>query len=90
YFTLRDARRTLGLAEPGTGLEGAIYAGLKALTDQCLRRDWKRDDGAVLRIERCLIDANWGHSTDVVYQFCRQSSYASVLIPSHGRFVGAS
>ena len=90
YFTLRDARRTLGLAEPGTGLEGAIYAGLKALTDQILTREWKRDDGANLRIERCLIDANWGHSTDVVYQFCRQSSYASVLIPSHGRFVGAS
>ena len=90
YFTLRDSRRTLGLAEPGTGLEGAIYAGLKALTDQCLSREWKRDDGAALRIERCLIDANWGHSTDVVYQFCRQTSYASVLIPSHGRFVGAS
>ncbi len=26
----------------------------------------------------------------MVYQFCRQSSYASILIPSHGRFVGAS
>ncbi len=67
-----------------------IYTVLKLLTEKTLSREWKRDDGAVLRIERCLIDANWGHSTDVVYQFCRQSSYASVLIPSHGRFVGAS
>ena len=25
-----------------------------------------------MRIDRCLIDANWGQSTDVVYQFCRQ------------------
>jgi phage terminase large subunit GpA-like protein len=90
YFTLRDARRTLGLAEPGTGLEGAIYAGLDVLTDQCLTREWQRDDGAFLRIERCLIDANWGHSTDVVYQFCRQSPHSTILIPSHGRFVGAS
>jgi len=32
-----------------------------------------RDDGAMMRIGRCLIDANWGQSTDVVYQFCRQS-----------------
>jgi hypothetical protein len=43
-----------------------------------------------MKIGRCLIDANWGHSTDVVYQFCRQSPHASILLPSHGRFVGAS
>jgi hypothetical protein len=43
-----------------------------------------------MRIERCLIDANWGASTEVVYQFCRQSRYASVLLPSHGKYVGAA
>ncbi len=43
-----------------------------------------------MRIGRCLIDANWGQSTDVVYQFCRQSTHSAVIIPSHGRFVGAS
>src|SRR5262249_59944005 len=53
-------------------------------------REWHRDDGAMLRIERCLIDANWGTATDVVYQFCRQSAHAGVVLPSHGRFVGAS
>jgi hypothetical protein len=26
----------------------------------------------------------------VVYQFCRQSAHAAVLLPSHGRYVGAS
>jgi hypothetical protein len=44
----------------------------------------------MVRIDRCLIDANWGSSTDVVYQFCRQSPHAGVLMPSHGRYVGAS
>jgi hypothetical protein len=43
-----------------------------------------------MRIERCLVDANWGSSTDVVYQFCRQSAHAGIVMPSHGRFVGAS
>ena len=43
-----------------------------------------------MRVGRCLVDANWGQSTDVVYQFCRQSPHASVLIPAHGRYVGAS
>jgi len=36
------------------------------------------------------VDANWGSSTDVVYQFCRQSEHAAIMMPSHGRFVGAS
>jgi hypothetical protein len=90
YFTLRDARKTLASFKPNAGVEGAIYAGLEALTGEMLGRDWKREDGAQLRIERCLIDANWGTSTDVVYQFCRQSGHAAVLMPSHGRFVGAS
>jgi len=90
YFTLRDARQTLAAIGKSTGLEGSIYAGLDALTQDYLGREWKRDDGAAMRIERCLIDANWGHSTDVVYQFCRQSSHSTILLPSHGRFVGAS
>lgn len=90
YFTLRDARRTLAMVSKGAGLEGSIYAGLEALTGEILGREWLREDGAHLKIDRCLIDANWGSSTDVVYQFCRQSAHAAVTIPSHGRFVGAS
>jgi len=90
YFTLRDARMTLAMVTNASGLEGVIYAGLETLTSQIIGRAWRRDDGAELRVERCFIDANWGSSTDVIYQFCRQSAYASVVMPSHGRFVGAS
>jgi hypothetical protein len=90
YFTLRDARLTLAGVTGAAGLEGAIYAGLEKLTTNLLGRAWRRDDGAELRVERCLIDANWGSATDVVYQFCRQSAHAGIVLPSHGRFVGAS
>jgi phage terminase large subunit GpA-like protein len=90
YFTLRDARRTLMVVHKGTGQEGAIYAGLEALTNDSLARTFRRDDGAEMKIERCLIDANWGNSTDVVYQFCRQSAHSGIVMPSHGRYVGAS
>ncbi len=89
YFTLRDANPTLQTAAPSAGLEGSILAGLQRLADQLIGEAWLREDGAELRIERMLIDANWGTSTDVVYQFCRSSQHAAVLLPSHGRFVGA-
>lgn len=90
YFTLRDVRCTLADAAPRAGLEGAIYAGLERLTEATLGCEWRRDDGAMVRIDRCLIDANWGQSSDVVYSFCRQSKYAGVVMPAHGRYVGAS
>lgn len=90
YFTLRDARQTLSIVARNAGLEGSIYAGLEALTDLCVGREWLREDGVAMKVERCLIDANWGSSTDTVYQFCRQTKHAGVVLPSHGRFVGAS
>ena len=89
-YSLADANPSIQTLFPKAGFEGALYAALAALTDECLGREWEREDGAVLKIERALVDANWGQSTDVVYQFCRQSSHAGVILPSHGRYVGAS
>ncbi len=90
YFTLRDITRTLLKAKPGAGLEGAIYHGLSELCDEKLGIVYRREDGIEMKIDQCLIDANWGQSTDVVYQFCRQSKYAGIVLPSHGKYVGAS
>ena len=89
-YSLADANPSIQTLFPKAGFEGALYAALSALTDECLGREWEREDGAVLKIERALVDANWGQSTDVVYQFCRQNSHAGVILPSHGRYVGAS
>jgi hypothetical protein len=90
YFTLADAKRTLQTTFPGKGQEAAILAGLNALTERILGRDWQRDDGAAMRVRRCLVDANWGESTEVVYRFCRQSAFAGSLLPSHGKYFGAA
>jgi len=90
YFALREVRATLAMAAPRAGPEGAIYSGLERLCARTLGREWRRDDGAAVRIDRCLVDANWGESTDVVHQFCRQSSFAGILMPSHGIGITAS
>ena len=89
-FSLADANPTIQSEFPRAGLEGGLYAALTALSDDLLGREWEREDGAVLKIERALIDANWGQSTDLVYEFCRESRFAGVVLPSHGRYVGAS
>ncbi len=90
YFTWRDANKTLQQKHKSGGLEGTIYAGLEALCEERFDYQYYREDGMQMRVSRCLIDANWGQSTDVVYQFCRQSKFSAHLFPSHGKYVGAS
>lgn len=90
YFTLRDIRRTIQQQKPDAGIEGAIYFALEKLTEEKLPHHYRREDGLNMKISRCMIDANWGQSTDVVYQFCRQSSFSGIVLPSHGKYVGAS
>lgn len=90
YFSLADANPSLQSKFPRAGLEGCLYGGLKSLTEDYLSREFARDDGAAMKVEKCLIDANWGQSTDVVYQFCRESAHANVIVPSHGKYIGAS
>jgi len=59
YFTLRDAKRTLGTVFKGAGREGSIQAGLEKLAADLLGRQWKRTDGAALRMDRLLIDSGY-------------------------------
>lgn len=88
WFTLRNAKRTLAEAHPGTGVEGAIYAGLETLLGQLVAREWTREDGAVMRLNLTLIDQGW--MPDVVHQFCRQSGHGGLVMPSRGQGIRAS
>lgn len=88
YWNLGSVKRTLQHAAPGAGLEGSIYMGLERLTDRLLGREWKRDDGTVMRVARQGIDSGWGPSTSTVYKFCRESRHAALLVPTKGYGVG--
>jgi len=96
YITLREIKKTYELVatqaakesgQSSPGAEGALYFALEQLTNELNSREWKRDDGVTMRLNSSLIDANWGEFTDTVYLFCRQSIYAAVLMPSHGRYI---
>jgi hypothetical protein len=89
YFAYKDVRRTLQKETGKESLEEAIYAGLDMTVGNLMSRDWLREDGAVMKPSAIQIDANWGDSTDVIYQFCRQSAHTGILMPSHGQGIGA-
>ncbi len=89
-FTLDDARYTMPTEYPNMGRSARIYAALNDLTGLCLSGEYRREDNAVMRIGRCHIDANWGPETPVVYRFCRQSQWANILTPCHGRGITAA
>lgn len=91
YFTLREAKRTLVDAAGGTSLEAAIYAGLEHVAAAILDREFAREtDDAVLRVGQVFVDANWAQTQGVVRDFARRSKWGPRVLPTHGRFVGAS
>lgn len=93
YFAKADARPTLLTLPAAASLsqEAAVYAGLTAVCDEVLGATYQHEEtGAAFHVERCLIDANYGPLTELVYEFCRRSTFAGTILPSHGKFVGAS
>ena len=74
---------------PGAGMEGYIRNGLEKMTKDVLGRVYLRDDGAEFKVARCMIDANWAQTKDVIYRFCKESNHAGIVMPSHGTYYGA-
>ncbi len=85
-YTASDPPRPLSKVTGAGGLEACLLAGLIAINDAFIQRDWRREDGTSMRVSRCLIDANWNESTDTVYDFCRRVP-GGVAMPSHGKSV---
>ena len=90
HFEAQTAKRTLSQAAKGAAFSGALRSGLDALMPILLGREWTREDGTKLRISRLLVDSAWGMSTTVVRNFARQTPFASIVLPSLGKGIGAS
>jgi hypothetical protein len=89
-FTAKSARRTLAQVHRGGGFEATLAAGLKALADQLLAREWLTESGVPQRIKALVVDAGWGRSTATVREFARRHPSAAIIHPSHGRGIGAT
>ncbi len=83
YFRRSEASPAFADVYPKHALEAAIYAALGDATRFILGRSYLRHQtNEELRIDRCLIDV--GFNEQVVTQFCRQTPFASLVLPSKG------
>lgn len=88
-FTLRQVEKTLMDEFHGTGQEGAWRKGFERLCEIIAGREYMRDDGASMRISRLFIDSNDGNAAQTVNDFCRETQWGSIAMPSKGKGVTA-
>jgi len=88
YFSMSDIQDTLMKKYPGRGVDGAIYAGIQDIVKKILTHRFRAKEGySGLHVSRCIVDANW--KTALVKAYCRESGYGAIVIPGHGRYIGA-
>jgi len=90
YFSLGNLTNLIEQQLGHLSLDAQMSQALTILTEQLCGKDWQKETGITVRLDKLMIDANWGPQTDTVYQVCRESPHRSLLIPSHGRYVGAT
>lgn len=83
-FTTKDAKPTYRDMTPGAGMEGALTAALHTFLVPKVTGCYLREDGMEMSIERCMIDAGWGDSSDIIYNFIKESRLGAIIMPSKG------
>ena len=89
-FSKANVSRTLEMEFGTDDLAESIYAGLANIVPMMFNRQYKREDGVILSLDRCGIDARSGHHTGIVRRFCREHPNRSRCHPQFGQFIGAS
>lgn len=90
YFSISEVKNTY-MEMYNKGFEGSLYQAIQDLLNSLINVEYpKEGDSGSLTMSRVMVDANWGESTDIVYKAIRESDHKSIVIPSHGVFVGAS
>ncbi|MCP4842433.1 MAG: hypothetical protein GY887_11940, partial [Halieaceae bacterium] len=52
-------------------------------------REYFSESNVPHKLSLALIDSGWGASTEAVYNFCRRSKYATILLPTKGEGITA-
>jgi len=89
YFAESNSPIAMADMLPGSDEDAWIVAGLRSLTDQLFAAQYRREDGADLRMGMILIDARWGEKNALVKQFVRRHPESGVrLMSAQGYGIG--
>jgi hypothetical protein len=81
--TLAPIGPPISRSAKGTGKDAIITAGLDALEEKLLTREWIREDGAIMRIGKLLKDM--GYEADSVRSQSRRSRFGDLTMPAKDR-----
>lgn len=81
-FAKNDARPSLSTLYPNYTSSQRVYAGLTALLPDLCGKEYQRQNGGTMRVDRCLVDSGWGETVDAVYRAV--AKYTLPVYPSKG------
>ena len=87
---LRNLRTTLSDLHAELTWEDRLRVALHGLKDDKFDATFSDSTGTEYGIDSWMIDANWGASTETIYDWINQFCKGKRVFPSHGKFVGAS
>lgn len=91
HFQYRAVKKTLQARyKQASSTQAAVRAGLADLAEALVGRRWKTENGTETSIDRLLVDAADGNLTDEIFDWCRNNPYPQVILPAHGKGIGAS
>lgn len=88
HFALKTAEVRLSTQYPAANIDGRIYSGLTDLVEKLVSAEFKAPNGQTLRVEKIGIDSSF--KTQLIHRFCRESPYAAMLYPTHGKGIKAT
>jgi hypothetical protein len=85
FFSQANPPQKLADVHPGASKEAVIVAGLGVLTAGLFAHEFTREDGAIFRLAKVLIDSKY--ETDSVKSFCRRSDRGDSVFPAQGFYL---
>lgn len=87
YFSYAESLYTIQDAFPHERLEVQLYKAIQGTIAELATMPIQREDGAEIHVGLILVDCGW--NDEVVIKACRESPFASMVIPAQGLSVRA-
>ena len=89
-YKYNNLRKKFSKTWPGKKLDYHLRRGLDTTVGLLKEKKYTTPDGVQLKLDKVIVDANWGISRNIIYDWVRRSEHRNLVLPSHGRGITAS